>query len=580
MEIKIAQSVKDLEHLRNQTVGYDVETLGSPREGYEPEKNLATIQIYDPKEDATWIVPLRTVNKDKNLTPDSEMKGLIKSLNVVGHYLQFDLTRTQNEMGVAPHPVGDTYLVACMLQWKNKGLKSIAAGLIESSTAIQHITDVVDTTYPIAWDLSNPKQLRYMADDPWYAMRVHQILEERGTIAKLGKAYKVDLFALPVFSDSRTRGIGVDTQKYNKLMSDIETEIADLEQDFHNKAGRPAKAGSSRDLQRLLFLDLGLPETPVKTQTGAPSVNEEALRYLEDKHPCVPALIALKHKLSVQSGSKKMPTFLYDDNRLHPEFRQIGEDATSRVYTTKPSANQYPMELRDCLIADEGHKLLYFDWSAAELYLSAYWAKDEELLKWYQEGDTIKKIASRILNREDVSEEERAKVKVVIYSSLYGSEGAAAARRLRVPQEETEKIIADFFKAFPKIAELKTQIEKRAQETHYTHTIIGRPRHLTKMRSEPGSRDYKHATRQAFNTAIQSSVADMMKIATGRTTRYSDKGVKFVITVFDSMFLQVPESMTNEDIEGMVAELSTFKDLKFKFKYSTGHTWRECQDKV
>lgn len=580
MEIKIAQSVADIEHLRGKRVGYDVETTGSPREGYEPDHNIATIQVYDPEADATWIIPLRTINESKNMEPTPELASLIESLQVIGHYLQFDLSRTQNDLGVAPTPVGDTYLIACMLQWKNKGLKSAAEALIPDVTNIQHITDVIDTTYPIKWDLSNPQQLKYMADDPWYALRVHDILEEKGLIKKLGKAYKTDIFALPAFSDSRARGIAVDNNKYNTLMTRVAEEIDELERDFHEKAGRPAKAGSAKDLQRLLFLDLGLPETPVKTATGAPSVNDEALRYLEDKHPCIPALIALKHKISVLSGSKKMPTFLYDDNRLHPEFRQIGEDATSRVYTTKPSANQYPMELRDCLIADPGKKLLYFDWSAAELYLSAYWAKDPELLEWYQEGDTITKIAQKIMHQESISEEERAKIKVVIYSSLYGSEGAAAARKLRVPQEETEKIIKDFFQAFPKVAELKAKIEKRAIETHYTHTIMGRPRHLQKMNSQPGSSEHKHAIRQAFNTAIQSSVADMMKIATGRTKRYKDKGVQFVITVFDSMFLQVPESMTDEEIENMVSELSTFKDLKFKFKYSTGRTWKECQDKA
>lgn len=578
MIIKIAQSPRDIEYLRNKVVGYDVETTGSPRDNYEPDHNLATIQIYSPEDDITWVVPLRTISG--NLSPDQSLKDTLESLHTVGHYLQFDLDRTLNDLGVMPKVYGDTYLLACMLQWENKGLKSIAAAMLPGSKSVKHITEVVDVSYPIQWNLTNKEQLTYMANDPYYSYQIHKLLEEKGTVAKLGKAYQADIFALPQFARSRCRGIRVALDKYQALLTSVSQKVSDMEKDLNEKAGRTVKAGSPKDIQKLLWSELELPETPIKTKTGAPATSEESLRYIYDSHPVVPAILSLKHEMAVLSGSKKLPEFLYDDKRLHPEFRQIGMDATSRVYTSHPSATQYPMELRDCIIPDPGKKFLYFDWSAAELVLSAYWAKDKQLLSWYQEGDVIAKIAQKLLHKDEVTKEERDKVKVVIYSSLYGSEGAAAARTLRVPQSETEEIVRLFFKEFPMIAKLKATIEDRCKKTSYTHTIMGRPRKLSKMRNPEGSQGYRHALRQSFNTAIQSSVADCLKVSIGRTGNYLPQGVEFVITVFDSMLLQIPEEMTEEEYLPIIKRLSTFGGLVFKNKHSTGYSWKECQDKT
>lgn len=573
MERKVIFTLGELRG-KTEVLGFDVETRSVA--GQELFDDLATMQFYSLKDDTEYVYPVYTIGCRESPEAFDIAREVLPTLKVVAHWGQFDLGKALRHYGVMPTPVGDTYLLACMFQWEHKGLKSIAAVFAPESPTIP-IESVQADMENIEWDIENERQLIYMAEDPYKTLVSHTHLEDR--IAKLGKGYKIDLKALPAYVESSVRGMCVDMDRYEKLMVDIQREVDDLDREFQSTLPRPCKAGSSKDLQRLLFLDLGLPETPVKTGTGAPSVNAEALNYLTGLHPCIEPLMKLKHAQSVLSGSKKMPSFIAPDGRLHPEFKQVGEDGTSRVYTSKPSANQYPKELRECIVPEPGKKFLYFDWSAAELILAAYWAGCTTLLDAYQEGDLHRYVASRILKKDDITKEERDRVKVVVFSTLFGSEGDAAARSLMIPLNEAQGYVQEFFQQFPEVAALKARIEDECRKTTYTRTIYGRPRKLNKIRSY-SEKEQKHALRQAFNTAIQGSVADMLKVATAKTRLYKDQGVEFVIGVFDSLLMQVPESMTQEEYLPIIDKLSTFGDFKLKYKFAEGPNWKNVQDQT
>lgn len=575
MNIRVITSLEELRGCE-EVLGFDTETYG---EDTRNNKDcLAVMQFYRPSTDEALIYPVHTIEYDEKEEDRKAATEIIPTLKVIGHWLQYDNTEALWHYGVQPTIVGDTYLLACMFQWEHKGLKSIAAVFAPESPTIP-IESVQPDMGNIQWSIEDERQLEYMAADPYKAWKCHKVLEEQGRIAKLGKGYMIDIRALPAYCEASYRGLLVDQSKYKGLLETTTEEIDRLDAEFQSTLPRPAKAGSAKDLQRLLFLDLGLPETPVRTATGAPSVNAEALNYLVGTHPCIKPLMDLKHMQAVFSGSKKLPEFLTADGKVHPEFRQIGEDGTSRVYTTKPSANQYPRELRECIIPEPGKKFLYFDWSAAELILAAYWAGCTDLLEAYQTEDLHRYVASRVLRKTDISKEERDKVKVVVFSTLFGSEGDAAARSLMIPLAEAQGYVQEFFRQFPEIAALKEKIEARCEKTTYTQTIYGRPRKLPKIRSyDP--KVQAHALRQAFNTAIQGSVADLLKVATAKTRLYADRGIEFSIGVFDSLLMQVPESMTEEEYLPIIEKLSTFGDLKLKFKYAEGMNWKSVQDQT
>jgi DNA polymerase-1 len=179
---------------------------------------------------------------------------------------------------------------------------------------------------------------------------------------------------------------------------------------------------------------------------------------------------------------------------------------------------------------------------------------------------------------EDITKEERDKIKVVVFSTLFGSEGDSAARSLMIPIDEARSYVYKFFERFKEIDALKVKLEELAKRTTYTKTIYGRPRKLPKIHGDYSAR--AHALRQAMNTAIQGSVADMLKIAIAKTRKYNHLGLEFVIGVFDSLLISVPLEMTEDVYVPIIEELSTFGNLKLKFEYAEGPNWRYVQDQT
>jgi len=570
MAIKIVRNLGEI-GLTGEVVGFDIETTITRK-----MDKLAMMQVYQSSDDTSYIIPIRTVGRTESKEDYLKNREILPTLNVVGHYLQFDLAEILYRYGVIPNPVGDTFLISCMMQWENKGLDDLTRSFLVGEK-FHYIKEVIDVG-TLEWDLDDRKQLEYVASDPSRAKRIHDMIESKGIIRKLGKAYEIDIKALPMFARARANGIDPDMNRYKKLLNETKENLDRKVEEFQKSAGRPAKINSPKDMQRLLFEELGLPETPVRTPTGNPSTNAEALNYLKGTHPCVDLLTEAKRLQSVYSGSKKLPEFIQLDGKLHPEFIQIGFDGTSRVYTTKPSVNQYSRELRGALIPPKGKKFLFFDWKAAELILAAYWAGCEELVKQYQEGDLHRYIALKVLGREEITKEEREKIKVVVFSTLFGSEGESAARSLMISVDEAKGYVHKFYELFPELENLKIKFEEMVKRTSYTKTIYGRPRRLKNIYGD--SYAQAKALRQAVNTAIQGSVADMQKVAIAKVANYREQGMEFVIGIFDSILLSIPEEMEEDSYLPILDNLSDFGKLKLKYEYSEGYDWRYCQENM
>jgi len=258
----------------------------------------------------------------------------------------------------------------------------------------------------------------------------------------------------------------------------------------------------------------------------------------------------------------------------------VGYDGTSRVYTTDPSTNQLPHEFRNYVIPKSGMKFMYADWSAAELAVAVFWAREPRLLDAYRKGaDLHRLIASELLDKsyESVTDEDRKLSKVITFSILYGSEGAAAARALGISVEEGSRFVQKFWEKFSRILDLRERIQAQAKRTFRTWTVVGRTRRLTNL--ELGADEGK-GLRQAFNTAIQSSVADFQKLALIRLANWLPSiGGRIATTVFDSFLLEVPEDVVEDDVRPVLEQIFTYQvdgfEWKFNFELKFGWTWGE-----
>ena len=176
---------------------------------------------------------------------------------------------------------------------------------------------------------------------------------------------------------------------------------------------------------------------------------------------------------------------------------------------------------------------------------------------------------------------------------------------MNISFEEAKDLVKKYGEIFPEIIKLRESVHAYCKKTSYTKTIFGRPRKLSKVWSND-PKEVDKALRQSFNTAIQASCADLFKMAAYKTLKYADKDVRFVFGVFDSILLEVPESMQVPEIEEMVEDLSSFdhfdgkfqessalskimdandpllskKGFNFRYEYAIGNSWKECADQL
>lgn len=261
---------------------------------------------------------------------------------------------------------------------------------------------------------------------------------------------------------------------------------------------------------------------------------------------------------------------------IHPEYKIVGFDGTSRVYSGNPSLSQIPKILRHAIIPHEGNKFLYADLKAAEVYILVKWAKCYSLIDAYESGqDLYTFIAKKVFGKENIDSNERDTMKVVVLSILYGSEGSSAARVLHISEEEAKSLVDKFMFNFPEIAKFQEKAYSYTVEHGYTQSFYFRPRILKEDRTNNDA----SRKRQSVNSAIQNTCADALKICVGRHDCKSS--VKFVTTVFDSVLFEVPSDFTDDQAKLFLTDFfSPCTPFKFRFEYAMGDTWGEAQDQL
>lgn len=259
---------------------------------------------------------------------------------------------------------------------------------------------------------------------------------------------------------------------------------------------------------------------------------------------------------------------------VYPKYNIVGLNATSRVYSTQPSVSQIPKVLRKAIIPYSGRQFLYADLKAAEVYILVKWAKCYSLIDAYEKGeDLYSVIAKKVLNKDEVTTEERNTIKAVILSILYGSEGYSAARVLHIEEDTAKGLVETFFKVYPEIENFQKTIHQYILSHGYIETFFFRPRILKVL-----SDDETGIKRQGINTAIQGTCADCLKICLGAL---DNKDIRFVTSVFDSVLLEVHNSMTKEQARDFLSDFfSKCPPFKFRFEFGLGSNWGEAQENM
>lgn len=584
MKIQVVRPSQIPEELFGKVLGFDIETEDLPI-----QSDICLIQVYSTSHDTTFIVPIKAYHKDSRFKElDAKemtiLKSFLSSIKVCGHNLQFDLARIKFHFGVQVTPFFDTFLMARVFQLKKQSLKDMYQEFISDNYEI-HFDDL-KLEPPFRYDLDDYKTLTYSARDAIMPVKLFTYFKSKIQDSKYRNTLRLEMQFLSVAIAQQSHGIYVDQQELSDIKQEVSNQYELHKSQFCEKWNLiDFKPNRSADVSS--FVSHFGETSPLRTKGGKESWSSEALNMIQmqtnnlDLKEGLCEIQSLKKEFSTNNSFKNVDKWFQYGPYLYPTVEQIAFDASGRVYHSNPSLTSFPKQFRKLVKPQKGKKFLYLDLSAAELYIMAYRAKEESLLKAFREGqDVHTAVAKKFMGLDEVSKEQREIAKVLSFGTIYGSAGGSIARELNISYEDGQKMVSNYLETFPAIKFWIQSTIQSARSLGYTTTITGRIRMLEGYTSN-NEDDKSKADRQAVNTAIQSSCGDFYKMMAIKA--YSEPNVFPVTGVFDSLLIEVPEDYTEDQALSLVGKLTDFSDIfpdfKFNCKWGFGYTWYEAYSK-
>ncbi|MDG2525354.1 DNA polymerase I [Stenotrophomonas sp. HITSZ_GD] len=364
---------------------------------------------------------------------------------------------------------------------------------------------------------------KYAAEDADITLRLHRVLAPQlAAEAGLEKVYReIEMPLVPVLERIEANGVRVDADELRRQSADLSKRMLAAQQKATELAGRTFNLDSPKQLQALLFDELGLPAV-VKTPKGQPSTNEEALEAIAEQHELPRVILEYRGLAKLRSTyTDKLPEMIDPDSgRVHTSYHQAGA-ATGRLSSTDPNLQNIPIRtddgrrIRRAFVAPPGRQLLACDYSQIELRIMAHLSEDKGLVGAFESGaDVHRATAAEVFGRAiaDVTANERRAAKAINFGLMYGMSAFGLARQLGIGRGEAQDYIALYFSRYPGVRDFMESTRQQAREKGYVETVFGRRLYLEYINS--GSQGQRAgAERAAINAPMQGTAADIIKRA-------------------------------------------------------------------
>ncbi|WP_394695777.1 DNA polymerase I [Pseudoxanthomonas japonensis] len=364
---------------------------------------------------------------------------------------------------------------------------------------------------------------RYAAEDADITLRLHRTLAPKlAAEPGLESVYRgIEMPLVPVLARIEANGVKIDGDELRRQSADLSKRMLAAQQKATELAGRTFNLDSPKQLQALLFEELKLPVL-VKTPTGQPSTNEEALEAIADQHELPRVILDYRGLAKLRSTyTDKLPEMVNPDTgRVHTSYHQAGA-ATGRLSSTDPNLQNIPIRtddgrrIRKAFVAPAGRKLVACDYSQIELRIMAHLSQDPGLVRAFESGaDIHKATAAEVFGRtlEDVTGNERRAAKAINFGLMYGMSAFGLARQLGIARGEAQDYIALYFSRYPGVRDYMERTRQQARELGYVETVFGRRLYLEYInKGTQGQR--AGAERAAINAPMQGTAADIIKRA-------------------------------------------------------------------
>lgn len=396
-----------------------------------------------------------------------------------------------------------------------------------------------------------------------------------------------------VLTDMEFEGVKIDIAFLNEYSKDLEKEAAKCEERVYEQAGVRFNLASPKQLGEVLFDKLKLDPKAKKTKTGQYATGEEVLLKLASKHSIVDDILGFRELTKLKSTYvDALPEMINPrTGRVHTSYAQAIA-VTGRLSSVNPNLQNIPIrtergrEIRKAFIPRTPERILMSaDYSQIELRIVAAISGDPNMCEAFRAGKDIHTAtAARVYGIEEaaVTKEMRYKAKSVNFGIIYGQGAFGLADNLGITRAEAKEIIDNYKREFPLIQKYMDDQINFAKEHEYVQTLMGRKRWLKDINSSNFTvRGY--AERNAINSPIQGTAADMIKMAMIRIHHEMKKKhweSKMILQVHDELVFDAVESeadvLEQLIIEGMIHALPLPNDVPVEAEVGRGKNWLEA----
>ena len=587
-EDKRAEIIQKL--LTSEILSIDTETTGT-----EPMDAELVGMSFSDAENRAYYVPV-PAEREEVLKIVNEFRPLFeneKSMKV-GQNIKYDMIILQNYGVQVKGKLFDTMLAHYVLQPELRHNMDYLAEIYLHYQTI-HIDELIGArgkNQKNMRDLSPEDVYRYACEDADVTLKLKNVLEKE--LKKQGAEhlfYEIEMPLVPVLVNIESNGVLLDTEALKQSSQHFTVRLQEIEKEIYEMAGETFNISSAKQVGEVLFDKLKIVEKAKKTKTGQYVTSEEVLQSYRSKHDIIGKILeyrGLKKLLSTYIDA--LPQLINPrTGRIHTSFNQA-VTATGRLSSSNPNLQNIPVRgplgkrMRSCFIAGPGRLLVSADYSQVELRVLAHVSQDPALLEAFRNGEDIHARTAALvydLPPDQVNPDQRRNAKTINFGLIYGMGAQKLAQELKISTTQAKDFIARYFERLQGLKEFYEGVEASARKHGFVTTLGGRRRLLPDINSASGQAAAL-ARRQAINTVIQGSAADIIKLAmlaVARDEHLRELDARLLLQVHDELLLEVPADAA-EEAGALVARLMqdvcpAGKELSVPLlvDWGTGHDW-------
>jgi len=466
------------------------------------------------------------------------LEGVLSALRIpltdsripkIGHNSKYDYIMLAR-LGLEPTPLAFDTMIA---EWvvdpssRNLGLKNLAAARL--GEAMTHIEDLIGKgkKQRSMAEVAIEDAAVYAVADAEITLRLQPLLEAE--LKRIPRAW--DLFTgiemplVSVLAEMEIAGVALDRDFFAAFSVQLDERMKAIEQDVYAAVGKTFNINSTQQLSDVLFVTLRLtpPDQGRKTASGHYSTAAGVLDEMSGQHPVVDMILEYRELSKLKSTYvDALPVQIHPETgRVHTSFSQTSA-VTGRLSSSNPNLQNIPTRteigrrVRGGFVAEAGNVLLSADYSQIELRIVAHMAGDEAMLNTFRAGQDIHATTAAAIYGiplQQVSKEQRRHAKAINFGLIYGMSAFGLTRTTELTLAESEDFVAAYFRQFPGIKKYLDGIRCEAAQKGYVETLLGRRRYFPALKGQLNYNLKNREEREAINSPIQGTAADIMKIA-------------------------------------------------------------------